>query len=150
MAPVSVAMEAAISVLRRFARCFLDVLRAAQLALIFLPTAILTPLALLHPKYFAGAWGRSLTRALEDGGATFTKLGQWAGTRPDLFPESLIKPLRKLHEAVEAEPWSSTARAIEEAFGQPPEAWCYSYIASISSACDRPTRSWYIVIHAHG
>ena len=72
------------------------------------------------------AWGRQLTRALEQAGATFTKLGQWAGTRPDLFPLRLIEPLRRLHEAVEREPWEVTRRAIAEAFGKPDEVSVYS------------------------
>ena len=122
----STIVEAIGSLIQRVARCVFDLVRAAQLSLIFLPPALLTPLAIISPGRFGGAWGRQLTRALEQAGATFTKLGQWAGTRPDLFPLRLIEPLRRLHEAVEKEPWEVTRRAIAEAIGKPDEVCVYS------------------------
>src|SRR5262249_6877986 len=47
----------------------------------------------------------SLRRALEEGGVTFTKLGQLLSTRRDLLPEEFISELAQLQDRAEPAPW---------------------------------------------
>jgi len=108
--------------LLRASAAFLDALRAIQLCFMFLPALLLAPLALLSPKTFGVLFGRALTRGLESAGSTFIKLGQWAGTRPDILPEALCGALAKLHESVEAESMDVVLQSIEEGLERPVEA----------------------------
>ncbi|KAG2682046.1 hypothetical protein I3760_11G172600 [Carya illinoinensis] len=51
------------------------------------------------------------------GRPAFVKWGQWAATRPDLFPRDLCSELAKLHANAPAHSFSFTKRTIERAFG---------------------------------
>jgi len=54
---------------------------------------------------------------LELAGPIFVKLGQWASTRRDLFPEELCCCLAKLQRRTTAHSWFYTKRSLERAFG---------------------------------
>ena len=63
----------------------------------------------------------SLRRALEEGGTTFTKLGQLLSTRRDLLPEEFISELSRLQDRAEPAPWEQVAEVIAASLGAPVE-----------------------------
>jgi ubiquinone biosynthesis protein len=67
------------------------------------------------------ALAQSLRRALEEGGVTFTKLGQLLSTRSDLLPEEFTTELAKLQDRAEPAPWEQVAEVIAQSLGSPPE-----------------------------
>jgi ubiquinone biosynthesis protein len=66
------------------------------------------------------ALAQSLRRALEEGGVTFTKLGQLLSTRSDLLPEEFTAELAKLQDQAEPAPWEQVAEVIAQSLGAPP------------------------------
>ncbi|RGB26008.1 atypical/ABC1/ABC1-C protein kinase [Rhizophagus diaphanus] len=58
-------------------------------------------------------------RSMEMAGPTFIKLGQWAASRTDIFPQEMCIRLSKLHSAVDPHPFHETKRVIEKAFNRP-------------------------------
>ena len=62
----------------------------------------------------------SLRQALEEGGVTFTKLGQLLSTRSDLLPPEFTAELAKLQDRAEPAPWEQVAEVIAESLGAPP------------------------------
>ena len=78
----------------------------------------------LRPADAAGgraALARSLRQALEEGGVTFTKLGQLMSTRPDLLPEEFISELTRLQDRAEPAPWEQVEEVITQSLGAPAE-----------------------------
>lgn len=67
------------------------------------------------------ALAQSLRQALEEGGVTFTKLGQLLSTRSDLLPEEFTAELAKLQDRAEPAPWEQVAEVIARSLGSPPE-----------------------------
>jgi len=67
------------------------------------------------------ALAQSLRRALEEGGVTFTKLGQLLSTRSDLLPEEFTAELARLQDRAEPAPWEQVAEVIAQSLGSPPE-----------------------------
>ena len=61
----------------------------------------------------------SLRRALEEGGVTFTKLGQLLSTRRDLLPEEFISELSQLQDRAEPAPWEQVEELIVQSLGVP-------------------------------
>jgi ubiquinone biosynthesis protein len=61
----------------------------------------------------------SLRRALEEGGVTFTKLGQLLSTRRDLLPEEFISELAQLQDRAEPAPWEKVEEVIVGSLGMP-------------------------------
>ena len=61
----------------------------------------------------------SLRRALEEGGVTFTKLGQLLSTRRDLLPEEFISELARLQDQAEPAPWEQVEEVIAQSLGAP-------------------------------
>ena len=61
----------------------------------------------------------SLRRALEEGGVTFTKLGQLLSTRRDLLPEEFISELARLQDRAEQAPWEQVEEVIAQSLGAP-------------------------------
>ena len=73
-----------------------------------------------------GAGGRaalasSLRQALEEGGVTFTKLGQLLSTRSDLLPEEFTTELARLQDRAEPAPWEQVQEVIASSLGEPAE-----------------------------
>jgi len=65
------------------------------------------------------ALAQSLRRALEEGGVTFTKLGQLLSTRRDLLPEEFISELAQLQDRAGPAPWEQVEEVIAESLGVP-------------------------------
>jgi ubiquinone biosynthesis protein len=61
----------------------------------------------------------SLRRALEEGGVTFTKLGQLLSTRRDLLPPEFIAELGQLQDRAEPARWEQVEEVIAESLGVP-------------------------------
>ena len=92
--------------------------RGARLMLLFTPLLCAVPVAVALPGT-APAVFRLLARTLEAAGPTYIKLGQWASTRPDLFPESMFDALTALHDQIAPHSFAETERVMTEAFGRP-------------------------------
>ncbi|RHZ44212.1 hypothetical protein Glove_750g10 [Diversispora epigaea] len=98
--------------------------RFIYLLLLFIPLIILTPTLLIGSRVIEndneriGAlwWYEMLVRIMETAGPTFIKLGQWAASRTDIFPQEMCNRLSKLHSAVNPHPFEDTKRIIEEEF----------------------------------
>ena len=76
----------------------------------------------LRPADAAGgraALALSLRQALEEGGVTFTKLGQLLSTRRDLLPEEFISELAQLQDRAEPAPWEQVEQVITRSLGAP-------------------------------
>jgi ubiquinone biosynthesis protein len=63
----------------------------------------------------------SLRQALQEGGVTFTKLGQLLSTRRDLLPEEFISELTLLQDRAEPAPWEQVEEVIAQSLGGPTE-----------------------------
>ncbi|VVT52085.1 uncharacterized protein SAPINGB_P003312 [Magnusiomyces paraingens] len=64
----------------------------------------------------AELWYRYLTWAMEQAGPSFIKLGQWAASRTDIFPDLLTTEMSKLHSNSTPHNIDSTIKIIEESF----------------------------------
>ena len=76
----------------------------------------------LRPADAAGgraALAVSLRRALEEGGVTFTKLGQLLSTRRDLLPEEFTSELARLQDRAEPAQWEQVEEVIAQSLGVP-------------------------------
>ncbi|XP_020590253.1 uncharacterized aarF domain-containing protein kinase 2-like [Phalaenopsis equestris] len=98
--------------------CFILLLRAAYLAILFSPIILMAPLADSLGIQYRKIWLYLVHRTLERAGPAFIKWGQWAATRPDLFPGDLCNELTKLHSKSPAHSFSYTKKTIEGAFGR--------------------------------
>jgi ubiquinone biosynthesis protein len=81
-----------------------------------------------HPpeELAAARFGRRLSRALNDLGPTFIKLGQFLSTREDLFPGPMARELAQLQDSAGPLPAELIKRRIAEELGRPVEqayAW---------------------------
>ncbi|OMO80447.1 hypothetical protein CCACVL1_12952 [Corchorus capsularis] len=65
---------------------------------------------------FRRMWLRIVHHTLEKAGPAFIKWGQWAATRPDLFPGDLCAVLAELHTKAPSHSFSFTKKSIENAF----------------------------------
>ncbi|KAF2761306.1 ABC1-domain-containing protein [Pseudovirgaria hyperparasitica] len=62
-------------------------------------------------------WYWFLVKSMERAGAAFIKLGQWAASRTDIFPNELCAVMSSLHSDAPAHSMASTKKTIERAFG---------------------------------
>uniref|UniRef100_A0A3Q1CIA9 ABC1 atypical kinase-like domain-containing protein n=1 Tax=Amphiprion ocellaris TaxID=80972 RepID=A0A3Q1CIA9_AMPOC len=92
-------------------------LRALVLLLKFGPLLLLSPLALLSTRW-ASCWLDALLWVTETSGPTFIKLGQWASTRRDIFPQEFCERFSRLHVKVRPHSWSHTKQCLRRAFGE--------------------------------
>ncbi|GMI93365.1 Activity of BC1 complex Kinase 10a [Hibiscus trionum] len=93
-------------------------LRALFLAVLFSPSIIMAPFADSCGPEFRKMWLEVVHRTLEKAGPAFIKWGQWAATRPDLFPRDLCIKLSELHSQAPEHSFAYTKRVIEKAFGR--------------------------------
>ncbi|KAL9258798.1 ABC1 family protein YPL109C, mitochondrial-like protein [Drosera capensis] len=93
-------------------------LRAIYLAILFSPCMAMAPFADSLGAKFRKFWLDILHHTLERAGPAFIKWGQWAATRPDLFPKDLCSQLAKLQTEAPAHGFDFTKRAVEGAFGR--------------------------------
>ena len=94
--------------------------RGAFLFFLFLPLALTSPVCLLgntHCKY----WLDLLRWTLEKAGPAFIKWGQWAATRPDLFPQDFCTTLEALQTSAPQHDYAATKVSLEMAYGIPIE-----------------------------
>jgi ubiquinone biosynthesis protein len=63
------------------------------------------------------ALASSLRQALEEGGVTFTKLGQLLSTRSDLLPEEFTAELAQLQDRAEPAPWEQVRGVLASSLG---------------------------------
>ncbi|KAL8627831.1 hypothetical protein Q9189_006479 [Teloschistes chrysophthalmus] len=62
-------------------------------------------------------WFRFLVRSMERAGPAFIKLGQWAASRTDIFPQQMCNIMSSLHSNAPAHSLAATKRTIVHAFG---------------------------------
>jgi ubiquinone biosynthesis protein len=77
------------------------------------------PLRPADPAGGRAALALSLRRALEEGGVTFTKLGQLLSTRRDLLPEEFTSELAQLQDRAEPAPWAQVEQVIAQSLPVP-------------------------------
>ncbi|KAH7425318.1 hypothetical protein KP509_11G049200 [Ceratopteris richardii] len=95
------------------------VTRSLYLLLLFTPVVLTAPFVNMFGGYFRQSWFKLVHHTLEFAGAAFIKWGQWAATRPDLFPKDLCAQLAQLQSNAPAHKYSYTVKSIENAFGKP-------------------------------
>ncbi|CAK9180599.1 unnamed protein product [Ilex paraguariensis] len=93
-------------------------LRALYLGVLFSPSIAMAPFADCLGPQFRKMWLQVVHQTLERAGPAFIKWGQWAATRPDLFPRDLCTELSKLHTQAPEHSFSYTKKTIERAFGR--------------------------------
>ncbi|XP_068657391.1 uncharacterized protein [Aristolochia californica] len=96
---------------------FVLLLRVIYLGILFSPTLAMAPF-IDYFGQFRKTWLRLVRLTLEKAGPAFIKWGQWAATRPDLFPGDLCAELTKLHTQAPAHSFDCSKKTIEKAFGR--------------------------------
>lgn len=107
-----------VSLLMEAREAFLLATRTAFLVVLFLPAILTGPFADMAGGRFRQQWLELVHRTLEWAGAAFIKWGQWAATRPDLFPKDMCTQLSKLHTKAPAHSFRTTQEIVERAFGR--------------------------------
>ncbi|KAJ4837742.1 hypothetical protein Tsubulata_015335 [Turnera subulata] len=97
---------------------FVLIARAFYLMVLFSPSLIMAPFADSFGPEYRKLWLRVVHRTLEKAGPAFIKWGQWAATRPDLFPRDLCIKLSELHSKAPEHSFAFTKKTIEKAFGR--------------------------------
>lgn len=92
--------------------------RAIYLLILFSPCIAMSPFVDYCGVHFRKRWLHAVRLALEKAGSAFIKWGQWAATRPDLFPPDLCSELSKLHTKAPSHKFSYSRKSIENAFGR--------------------------------
>ncbi|KAL2264473.1 hypothetical protein VTK26DRAFT_38 [Humicola hyalothermophila] len=100
-------------------------LRLLELAAIFIPVIAAVPAIWFgrrlperdNERTGTLWWYGLLVRSMELAGPTFIKLGQWAASRTDIFPNELCDIMSKLHANAPSHSLHATKRIIQEAFG---------------------------------
>ncbi|XP_029130992.1 ABC1 family protein C21C3.03, mitochondrial isoform X2 [Cajanus cajan] len=93
-------------------------LRAVYLVILFSPCIATAPLVDFFGTQFRKTWIHVVRVSLEKAGPAFIKWGQWAATRPDLFPRDLCGELAKFQTKAPAHKFSYSRKCIENAFGR--------------------------------
>ncbi|CAN6683208.1 unnamed protein product [Malus baccata var. baccata] len=94
------------------------VLRTVTLGILFTPSIVMAAFADCFGPEFRKLWLHVVLRTLELAGPAFIKWGQWAATRPDLFPRDLCTKLSELHTKAPEHSFAYTKKTIERAFGR--------------------------------
>lgn len=92
--------------------------RALYLAALFTPALLAAPLV-VYLGLGRPAWVELVRWTLERAGPAFIKWGQWAATRPDLFPKDFCRSLSSLQSSAPSHEGHMSVTAIERAFGRP-------------------------------
>ncbi|PIA51634.1 hypothetical protein AQUCO_01100473v1 [Aquilegia coerulea] len=90
--------------------------RVVYLAYLFSPTLVMAPWADSYGVEYKKLWLRNFRVALEKAGSAFILLGQWAATRPDIFPRDLCNELSNIQTKLPEHGFAYTEKAIMEAF----------------------------------
>ncbi|KAG5928763.1 hypothetical protein E4U42_008090 [Claviceps africana] len=106
--------------------------RFLQLVVIFVPVILTVPalwIGTLRPGPGPGRdhqrsgslwWYAFLVKAMELAGPAFIKLGQWAASRSDIFPNDMCDTMSRLHSHAPAHSMHATRCTVEAAFGGRP------------------------------
>ncbi|KAF7836782.1 putative serine/threonine-protein kinase abkC isoform X1 [Senna tora] len=97
---------------------FILFFRAIYLAILFSPCITMSPFVDFVGIHFRKRWLHVVRLSLELAGPAFIKWGQWAATRPDLFPKDLCAELAKLHTKAPSHKFAYSRKSIENAFGR--------------------------------
>lgn len=92
-------------------------LRILYLMSLFAPAVAMAPFVDAFGGNYRKLWIHILHCSLERAGPAFIKWGQWAATRPDLFPKDICDQMAKLHSKAPAHGFSHTKKTVESAFG---------------------------------
>lgn len=95
--------------------------RMFQLSFVFLPVSLMSLPAALSGGFRGAVWYPLVSKTLAYCGPAFIKWGQWAATRPDMFPERLCAALQDLQASAPSHSFRYTEREVTEALGQPLE-----------------------------
>ena len=97
--------------------------RGAYLAALFFPLGLLAVPCCVWLSELGGTetWAYMLLHALRNAGPVWIKWGQWAASRPDIFPAPIRRRLEELHDAAPTHDFRATRRVMEEAYGVPLE-----------------------------
>jgi len=91
--------------------------RAAYLAVLFQPIVWTIPLAMASTVFRNLVWFNLLSTIVSHSGAVFIKWGQWASTRPGMFPEELCIALSQLHAHGKAHSFAHTEAMVQMELG---------------------------------
>lgn len=91
-------------------------IRALVLLLKFVPLLLFYPFTLVSSRW-ASHWLDALLWVTETSGPAFIKLGQWASTRRDIFPQEFCERFSRLHVKVRPHSWVHTKQCLRRAFG---------------------------------
>ncbi|OAR02031.1 hypothetical protein LLEC1_01622 [Akanthomyces lecanii] len=102
--------------------------RFLHLVVIFVPVIVSVPIMWLgrrlperdNERQGTLLWYGFLVKAMELAGPAFIKLGQWAASRSDIFPNELCDTMSKLHSNAPAHSMRVTRATLEAAFGGRP------------------------------
>jgi len=97
---------------------FILFLRAVYLVILFSPCIAMAPLVDYFGTQFRKTWIHVVRVTLEKAGPAFIKWGQWAATRPDLFPRDLCDELAEFQTKAPSHKFSYSRKCIENAFGR--------------------------------
>lgn len=97
---------------------FILFLRAVYLVILFSPCIAMAPLVDFFGTQFRKSWIHVVRVTLEKAGPAFIKWGQWAATRPDLFPRDLCDELAEFQTKAPSHKFSYSRKCIENAFGR--------------------------------
>lgn len=111
--------------------------RLLYLCVLFSPVFTLYLLSrLFNSDTLANVSWKYMLFALQNAGPAFVKLGQWASTRRDLFPDNFCGTLSALHLRCHPHSWAETERLMEASFGPKwQETLCIVDHAPIGSGC---------------
>ncbi len=70
-------------------------------------------------------WWRLFARALEHSGPTFTKLGQYLSSRPDVLSPGVCALLAGLRDSTEPHAWAETEKTLTEELGDDWDKYVY-------------------------
>ncbi|KAL4448975.1 hypothetical protein ABPG77_007692 [Micractinium sp. CCAP 211/92] len=93
-------------------------MRGLFLFCLFLPAVVTAPVCLLSDAH-RQRWLELVRWTLERAGPAFIKWGQWAATRPDLFPQDACAALAALQTKAPTHAYVHTVAAVESSFGAP-------------------------------
>ncbi|KAG6001936.1 hypothetical protein E4U43_001205 [Claviceps pusilla] len=98
--------------------------RFLQLVVIFVPVIVTVPAIWVGARQPARDnersgtlwWYAFLVKSMELAGPAFIKLGQWAASRSDIFPNEMCDTMSKLHSNAPAHSMHATRKTVEAAF----------------------------------
>ncbi|KAL8732829.1 MAG: hypothetical protein Q9181_003796 [Wetmoreana brouardii] len=102
--------------------------RFLHLVIIFVPVIVTIPIVWLgrrvkdrdNERTGTLWWYNFLVRSMERAGPAFIKLGQWAASRTDIFPQQMCNIMSALHSNAPAHSLAATKRTIVKAFNGRP------------------------------